>query len=406
LKAPGPQADVLYNKFPGIPAVIVSAGPSLERHFDLLNEIGNRALIIAPGTGAGILDRRGIRAHLVMAVDGSENEADIFKGYRGTCPLVGSFRLHPRIGEEFPNPILRLATSSDRLSHYYYRRFLNESLAMIDDHPSVSCCAIDYAVKLGCNPIILIGQDLCYYDNKLHADDNPGGPQASMGKTREMRDINGLPVVTNNSFLAMRYELEIQNQEYGDRVQIINATEAGLGIPGVANWPFRDVIRRFIDPQRCDVAETIAAVLSRYCSGHARAACKRGEHDMAAFYDHLLDQIDLIERKNREKAVLLGKLDRMRKRGLKSNRLNDRMAAIDDINTKLGGNNFYQEVVIANLNSVIQYYLLAVQSKFGAKEQSPDTFIKFETFLVGITAKYLANMKSMMVKSQSSCKNI
>ena len=346
--------------------MIVSAGPSLERHFDLLNEIGNQALIIAPGTGARILDQRGIRAHLVMAVDSSEAEADIFKSYRGACPLVGSFRLHPRIDEEFPNPILRLATSSDRLAQYYYRHFQNENFAMIDDHPSVSNCAIDYAFKLGCNPIILIGQDLCYYENKLHADEEAVNLPGSRTKISKLLDINGLPVVTNNAFLAMRYELETQTQQYKGQVQLINATEAGLGVPGIANRRFRDVIDHYIVSQRSDVAEMVAAIISRTASNNA------GNNDhISGFYEHLLDQIDFIERKNRDKGVLLRKLNKLQKRDLKLSRLIEHMTIINEINSELEKNNFYQEVIRAGLNAIIQYRLVAVECTSGSTREIP-----------------------------------
>ena len=390
LKEHGPQADILFNKFQDLPAIIVSAGPSLERHLDLLKEIGNRALIIAPGTGARILDQGGIKAHLAMAMDTWEHEADVFKGYQGTCPLVGSFRLHPRIGQEFPNRILWFATGSDRLAQYYYHHFLNKNPAVINDYPSVSMCAIDYAFELGCNPIILIGQDLCYYDHKMHAGEEAGSLASYHGASHHMLDINGLPVITDKAFLAMRHILELQNQKFGGRVQIINATEAGLGIPGIANLSFREAIARYINPQGCNVAKIIEEAQDAATHDHA------GEHDIAGFYDHLLEQIDFIERKNRDKWALLRKIDKFQKRQLKISRLNEQMAPINDINTELERNNFYQEVIMPGLASIVQQRLAAVQCSFGPKEKSPEAFKIFETFLQDVVARYLTFIKNMV----------
>ncbi len=390
LKEHGLQADILFNKFQGLPAIIVSAGPSLERHLDLLKEIGNRALIVAPGTGARILDQGGIKAHLAMAMDAWEPEADIFKDYQGTCPLVGSFRLHPRISQEFPNRILWFATSSDRLAQYYYHRFQNKSPAVINDYPSVSMCAIDYAFELGCNPIILIGQDLCYYDHKVHAGEEAGSLASYNGASHHMLDINGLPVITDKAFLAMRHALELQNQKFGGRVQIINATEAGLGIPGIENLSFREAIARYINPQGCNVAKIIEEAQDAATHDHA------GEHDIAGFYDHLLDQIDFIERKNRDKWALLRKIDKFQKRQLKISRLNEQMTPINDINAELERNNFYQEVIMPGLASIVQQRLAAVQCKFGPKEKSPEAFKIFETFLQDVVARYLTFIKNMV----------
>jgi hypothetical protein len=391
LKGHGLQADILFNKFKGIPAIIVSAGPSLERHLDLLKEIGNQALIIAPGTGARVLDRRGIKAHLAMATDTWDAEADIFKNYHGTCPLVGSFRLHPRIGQEFPNRILWFATSSDLLAQYYYHRFLNKDLTVIEDHASVSSCAIDYAFKLGCNPIILIGQDMCYYGHKLHADEEAGSLDRYNGMPHHMLDINGLPVMTDDVFLSMRTSLELQNKKYEGKVQIINATEGGLGIPGIENMSLREVIARYSNPQ-CDLAQII--VEAQDATAHNDAS----EQGIAGFYDHLLNQIDFIEQKNQGKWALLRKLGKLQKRQLKASRLNEQVTPINNINKELECNSLYQEVIMPGLALMVQQRLAAVQCKFGSKENSPEAFIIFETFLLDVVVRYVAFIKDTVNK--------
>jgi hypothetical protein len=345
LKKKRPLANVLYDQFPGIPAIIVSAGPSLERHFDLLSSVGDRALIIAPGTGAQILNRRGIKAHLVMAIDASEAEVDLFKDYRGHTPLIGSFRLHPRLEEEFSNLILRIATATEYLSQYYYRHFQDEDLAVLNDQPSVSIFAVDYAFRLGCNPIILIGQDLCRYGQKYYADDREEFAVGVSGSSRNMHDINGVPVVTDDGFLAMRHVLEIRNQEFQDRVKIINATEAGLGIPGIENQRFGDCLERYIEPGSCDVAEIIESVVSRL-------AKETLNHDIITFYQHLLEQIDQIAVMNKKKLTLLKKMNKMKERGLKAGRLAEQVKQVEEFNGELEKNDFYREVVFTGISSI------------------------------------------------------
>ena len=74
------------------------------------------------------------------------------------------------------------------------------------------------------------------------------------GAVRNMYDMIGVPVVTDDAFLAMRHVLEIRNQEFKDRVAIINTTEAGLGVPGMENQRFGDCLERYVEPVGlCDI---------------------------------------------------------------------------------------------------------------------------------------------------------
>jgi hypothetical protein len=206
-----------------------------------------------------------------------------------------------------------------------------------------------------------------------------------------MLDINGLSVITNNAFLAIRHELEYQNQIYQGKAQIINATEAGLGIPGIANWRFREALDRYIAPQSNDVSEMIAAALNWTASGGAGS-----EQRISGFHAHLLEQIAFIEGKNGDKSALLRKLDKLQKRQLKAGRLNEHMTMIKSINAELGNNGFYKEVILAGLDSVIQYHLLTIKNKFGLQEKSSEAFSAFETFLADTTTRYLTFFKDMV----------
>ena len=162
------------------------------------------------------------------------------------------------------------------------------------------------------------------------------------------------------------------------------------GIPGIENLSFREVITRYINPQGFNVARIIEE--AQDLTEHDYA----GEHDLVGFYDHLLDQIDFIEQKNRDKWALLRKVDKLQKRQLKISRLNEQTAPINDINTELGCNSFYQEVIMPALSSIVQQRLVAVQCKFGPKEKSPEAFKIFETFLLDVTTRYLTFIKNIV----------
>lgn len=75
-------------------------------------------------------------------------------------------------------------------------------------------------------------------------------------------------------------------------------------------------------------------------------------------------------------------------------RLQEQIAPINDINAELECNNFYKEVIMSGLSSIVQQRLVAIQCKFGSKDESAETFKIFETFLVDIITRYLTFIKN------------
>ena len=71
------SADVsaLAGAFPGVPAVLLAAGPSLDRNLEALAGIRQRALVIAVDTALRPCLVAGLEPHLVVAVDPTEVNA-------------------------------------------------------------------------------------------------------------------------------------------------------------------------------------------------------------------------------------------------------------------------------------------------------------------------------------------
>jgi len=49
----------------------------------------------------------------------------------------------------------------------YYGKYNNSSEHLVDSGGSVATTILDIAIKMGGNPIILVGQDLAYVDGKI-----------------------------------------------------------------------------------------------------------------------------------------------------------------------------------------------------------------------------------------------
>ena len=74
-----PPIDTLRDHFKGMPAVVVAAGPSLQRNIDQLAELADRAVIICVQTTFKMLVDRGIRPHFVTSLDYHEMSKRFFE---------------------------------------------------------------------------------------------------------------------------------------------------------------------------------------------------------------------------------------------------------------------------------------------------------------------------------------
>ncbi|MEN6325464.1 MAG: 6-hydroxymethylpterin diphosphokinase MptE-like protein [Syntrophomonas sp.] len=390
LKQQNKNAFILNNKFKGIPAIVVSAGPSLEKQLEKLKHIGDKALIIAPGTGSRILNKRGIKAHLAMATDAQKVEVDIFKDFTMPSILVGSCRLDPEMYNIFPNEILRMILDDEFLVQYYFN-CLDKEIGIIPDFSSVSSCAIDFLVKLGCNPIILIGQDMCYYDNKVHADEEKNTLNKQR-KVQEAVDINGKKVLTDTAFRSMQHDMELLNYRYRGTATIINATEAGLGIPGVENQKFTDVISEYISKQTTSVQEIINNVLQQESEKDKTDILANNE----SFFQHVGEQINKIEELNSKRWNEIDKLYQMEEKGLKKNRLSGQAERIIQVKKALNENKFYKNVIMAGLHQILIYYNAGARYKSDGDLGDPQSILQYEAKEYEFTTKYIGFIKTLI----------
>ncbi len=164
-----PGIKDLRGIFKDIPAIIVSAGPSLVDDLDVLREAKGRIPIFCVGTAYKALIRGGIRPDFVVVVDAKEKVIEQIEGVdtKDVYLFAADFVNHQVVEMFYPrvfffsspdNPFSMLLPASQRRKGKVY------------PGGSVAHAAIDIAVKMGFNPIIMIGQDLSYRDNRTHAE--------------------------------------------------------------------------------------------------------------------------------------------------------------------------------------------------------------------------------------------
>ena len=151
--------DELTNLFKGKPAVIVSTGPSLKKNIHLLQAAQDRIIIVATMQSLRILLSYGITPDFVCTVDYGKVNMGHFKGLMDSgVPLVALNRCYAPILKEWQGTKFIVGTP---LPGYEETGLaVISKKGSVDQGGSVSHTCMGTAIKLGCNPITVIGQDL------------------------------------------------------------------------------------------------------------------------------------------------------------------------------------------------------------------------------------------------------
>jgi len=163
-----PGVGRLFDKFKGVPGIIVAAGPSLDKNVHLLKEVKGKFPIIAVDTALRQLVSHGIRPDIVCAADPSyENSLD-FVGVENESDVVLAVEAmtHPDILQSFNGPKM-LMTFGGGL--HPILKDLREDVGTLVCWGSIATTVFDLVRKMGCDPIIFIGLDLSFQDGRLHA---------------------------------------------------------------------------------------------------------------------------------------------------------------------------------------------------------------------------------------------
>lgn len=212
-----------------IPAIVVAAGPSLEKNIDLLQRAQGRAFIIATDTAVRNLEPKGLPYDCVVTIDPGKI-AWYMTDYPGcqNKPLFCNSESQREIMKFHMGRKIWAAGSVyvDSLYNYLGLRFPESSTG-----GSVATAAAQLAFHLNLKNIILIGQDLAYTGEHTHA----GGYDNHVlneEKFIEMVDgIDGGQVKTRGDWIVFRdwFEDFIRLHE---EINLVDATEGGALIHG------------------------------------------------------------------------------------------------------------------------------------------------------------------------------
>lgn len=316
--ASAPGMKDLAGAARGWPAVLVAGGPSLVKNVHLLSEAAKGAVLISVPTVFRTVLAAGVTPDFVTCLDYHKISAKYFEGL-GEGPgvtLVCDPKVSYAVVDTYRGP-------KRFVDHPFLRDMLKDVVpekGSIRWGATVAHLSLYLAEYLGADPIILVGQDLCYPYGITHM---PGSnihenwvPELNRFSTFEMkewetlmrirpilrkaRDIEGNPVYTDEQMFT--YLVRFEEDFLKMKSTVIDATEGGLPKQGTVRMTLAEAIRAHCGTpfprERLAVPQT--AQEGGDLRGRTLAAVRRWAEELdkaGAYYAEVLGILDGIHAK-------------------------------------------------------------------------------------------------------------
>lgn len=235
--------------YKGKPAVIVGAGPSLDKNINLFTQLKDKALIFSVDGAMNTLFGKGIKPDIVSSIERIKLTTNFYNSHEIPEELifVGPNVILKDILDKF-NKIIFTGRIGDGL----FNKF-NEAIGFtnLEVGSNVSHILIAFAIYLECDPIIFTGLDLAYTGGRTHtARFSEYLDEDAMSIYKKnivyVAGQNGEKLETNENFRNTKTWIESVIAQDMDRTYI-NATEGGAKIAGAINLKLSDVISQYFN---------------------------------------------------------------------------------------------------------------------------------------------------------------
>jgi len=284
-----PSFLALTGKYRGVPAFIVGAGPSLGKNGHLVAEATKKGIVFAVNSSARALERHGAEPQVLACME-SLDVSNILSqvSYIDRVARAFSLTAHPSALRTGKGPLLHVFEGIVQLNAPLKELTGHNGLSVSG---SVTTLVFSLAERLGCSPIVFVGQDLAYTDGKAYAQGTPyeasrvrvGADGHSLEhdwcdtlkKTHnqdgaKMHEREPLceatawgghgSVLSTLGFGAVRAWLEAASivlQRERPEVRLVNATEGGARIAGFEETTLAELLREM--PERNITAQDLAS---------------------------------------------------------------------------------------------------------------------------------------------------
>ena len=228
-----------------IPAIIVSAGPSLDKNIKELKKAEGKALIIGVDSALRSLLDNGIKVDMAVSVDPAKHRQPFEHDKIKELPFV--FKVNS------PNFAVKASKNKIFFEDGYGFKYYSEMLKSVADVElgetktggSVANNAFSLAVDLGFKKIIFVGQDLAFTGGKSHVTGFINKEVSLRNKSIPSMTtaIGGGMVETSLQMSFYREWFEQRILELEGAIEVINSTEGGAAIKGSSEMSLEAAIK-------------------------------------------------------------------------------------------------------------------------------------------------------------------
>ena len=234
----------LHKTFEKVPAIIISAGPSLEKNIHHLSMAKDKAILFATAPVVRIMLDYDIMPDFVVSIDFLEQN---YRHFEGICeldiPLIHPCTLYHQIVKNYQGHGFVYQDGSG-ITGWLKDQWPFKGL--INAGGSVALHAFCAAIVAGCDPIIFIGQDLSF-SKKSHVEGAALARDVDISKDNKslfwVEGIYGEKVPTTSSFLSYLRRFEEIISAIDNKC--INSTEGGVAIKGTEVMPLKESIEKY-----------------------------------------------------------------------------------------------------------------------------------------------------------------
>ena len=244
----------LFNRFNSLPAVLVGAGPSLDKNVHLLPHVKGKAVIISCDAALKVLLKHSVIPDIVVNLDPQSTVLNFFEGVDSrNITLVAPTIASPKLCDNW------------RGNLFFYNKFAPDIPAlaqMSQRHPelgaltpggTVLSIAFDLAFKMGADPIAFIGQDLSYPERNAYA----AGSHFDGYAAKDIIDLPGDNIVEENDIFGRKlkthkamsvtkqwFDWAFKTWDPEGKKKIFNCSESGI-LTEIPFTSFREFASRY-----------------------------------------------------------------------------------------------------------------------------------------------------------------
>lgn len=257
--------EQLFNRFQGKPALVISRGPSLDAALDSVKALADSTVLIAVGSAVRRLWEHGLSPDFAVFYDANGIQEQLH-GIPDAALEKITFILCPSTQQEgYTSPSrgkLVFFSQNGRQMCDWMDQTLGRKHLRLEGGGTVSLIAMQLALAMGCQSVILVGQDLAFPNNQVYAGgialqtDDQGNMTLPSTATlyaepeamATVRGQNGETLQTLSAYTGFIRHFEALAAKVNtspQAVQLYNASIGGAAIEGYVLKPLSEFIGVF-----------------------------------------------------------------------------------------------------------------------------------------------------------------